>query len=312
MSEGVGAHLAVALAAGAAATKKEGGAAAVADRFKALKRAVSKKSAKIGLDDLDSADRRPALAKELEEHGAIKDRNVVETAKELLGLIKIDEAARAEVESMIEDVEAALVALADVEVEEPPPPAEKKPAEKKEEAKDDKKAKPDIPPPPPTTSRRFIPLEEPSKTELERTALPIWQRTDRFFLKVGVLVAVVIVSFIVFWVFIRVPPNDAMDRCRGGEAAKCWEVVAAQDTVDRGRQVSAEPLQILCEKHDPCGCAGLAYLTAASTPGDTTADCSGLTRATEIDPTWPCSCARYNFWRYGRNRTPQCGIMRCE
>jgi hypothetical protein len=304
MSEGVGAHLAVALAAGAAATKKESGAAAIQDRFKALKRAVSKTSANIGLDDLESADRRAALAKELEEHGAVKDRNVVETARELLGLIKVDEAARTEVESMIADVEAALVALGDVETEEPPPP------EKKTEKKAEKK--PEIPAPPPTTSRRFIPLEEPSKTELERTALPIWQRTDRFFLKVGVLVAVIIVSFIVFWVFIRVPPNDAMDRCRGGEASKCWEVVAAQDTVDQGRQVAAEPLQILCEKHDPCGCAGLAYLNAAATPTDTTADCNGLAQATNIDPTWPCSCARYNFWRYGKNRTLQCGIMRCE
>jgi hypothetical protein len=306
MSEGLGAHLAVALAAGAAATKEESGAVAIRDRFKALKRAVSKKSANIGLDDLDSADRRAALAKELEEHGAVKDRNVVETAKELLGLIKVDEAARTEVESMIKDVEAALVALADVDIEEPPPRENK--TEKAEKA--EKKA--EIPAPPPTTSRRFLPLEEPSKTELERTALPIWQRTDRFFLKVGVLAAVIVVSFIVFWVFIRVPPNDAMDRCRGGEAAKCWEVVAAQDTIDQGRQVSTEPLQILCEKHDPCGCAGLAYLNATATPTDTTADCNGLAQATAIDPTWPCSCARYNFWRYGKNRTPQCGIMRCE
>lgn len=306
----VGAHLAVALAAGAAATKKESGAAAIKDRFKALKRAVTKKSAKIGLDDLESEARRDALAKELEEHGAVKDRNVVETAKELLGLIKVDDGARTEVESMIKDVEAALVALADVETEEPPPPAEKKEAKANEKKADDKKA--DIPAPPPTTSRRFIPVDEPSKTELERTALPIWQRTDRFFMKVGILVAVIVVSFIVFWVFIRVPPNDAMDRCRGGEASKCWEVVAAQDTVDQGRQVAVEPLQILCEKHDPCGCAGLAYLNATATPTDTTAECSGLERATAIDPTWPCSCARYNFWRYGKNRTLQCGIMRCE
>jgi hypothetical protein len=269
---------------------------------------VSKTRANFGFDYLVSAEGRAALAKELEEHGAVKDRNVVETARELLGLIKVDEAARAEVEPMIDDVEAALVALADHDIEEPP--RENKP-EKVEKAEKAEK-KPEIPAPPPTTSRRFIPLEEPSKTELERTALPIWQRTDRFFLKVGVLVAVIIVSFIVFWVFIRVPPNDAMDRCRGGEASKCWEVVAAQDTVDQGRQVAAEPLQILCEKHDPCGCAGLAYLNAAATPTDTTADCNGLAQATNIDPTWPCSCARYNFWRYGKNRTLQCGIMRCE
>lgn len=301
----VGAHLAVALAAGAVATKKEGGAAAIKDRFKALKRAVTKKSAKIGLDDLET--RRDALAKELEEHGAVKDRNVVETAKELLGLIKVDDGARTEVESMIKDVEAALVALADVETEEPPPPA---PAAEKKAEKGEKK--PDIPAPPPTTSRRHIPIDEPSKTELERTALPVWQRTDRFFMKVGILGAVIVASFIVFWVFIRVPPNDAMDRCRGGEASKCWEVIAAQDTIDQGRQVATEPLQILCDKHDPCGCAGLAYLNATATPTDTTAGCEGLERATQIDPTWPCSCARYNFWRYGKNRTPQCGIMRCE
>lgn len=302
MSEGVGAHLAVALAAGAAATKDEGAAAAITDRFKTLKRAVSKRSAKISLEDL-SIERRSALAKELEELGAVKDRNVVETAKELLGLIKVDDGARTAVEPMIKDVEAALVALADVETEELPAP------EKKEEKK---AAKPDIPPPAPSTSRRFIPVDEPSKTELERTALPIHLRTDRFFLKVGVSVAVIIVAFIVFWVFIRVPPNDAMDRCKGGEAAKCWEVVAAQDTIEQGKQVATEPLQILCEKHDPCGCAGLAYLNAAATPTDTTADCGGLASATAIDPTWPCSCARYNFWRYGKNRTPQCGIMRCE
>lgn len=309
MSEGVGAHLAVALAAGAALTKKEGGPAAIADRFKALKRAISKKSASIGLDDLESKDRREALAKELEEHGAVRDRNVVESAKELLGLIKVDEAARTEVDAMISDIEAALVALADVETEEPPP--------KKEEKKEEKKPAPKTAaakaaPPPEPSSRRFIPVDEPSMTELERTALPVWQRTDRFFLKVGVLVGVVIASFIVFWVFIRVPPNDAIERCRGGEAAKCWEVIAQQDTVDQGHAVAMEPLQLLCEKHDPCGCAGLAYLKAAATPTDTTADCNGLSEATAIDPTWPCSCARYNFWRWGKNRTMQCGIMRCE
>jgi hypothetical protein len=307
MSEGAGTHLAVALAAGAVVTKKESTGAAIKDRFKALKRAVSKKSDKIGLEDLESKDLRATLAKELEQYGAVKDKNVVESAKELLGLIKVDEEARGELgAALTKEVEAALVALAAVEVDEAPPPPKK--TEKTE--KTEKKA--DVPPPAPSTSRRFIPIDEPSKTELERTALPIHLRTDRFFLKVGVCVAAVVVAFIVFWVFIRVPPNDAMDRCKGGEAAKCWEVVAAQDTQEQGTKVSTEPLQILCEKHDPCGCAGLAYLTAAATPNDTTADCNGLAQATAIDPTWPCSCARYNFWRYGKNRTPQCGIMRCE
>lgn len=309
MSEGVGAHLAVALAAGEIATKEEGAAAAIKDRLGALKRAIKRKSAAATLEALDSKE-RPALAKVLEEDGAAKDRSVVEAAKELLGLIKVDEAARTAVEPMFAEVEAALVALAAVEIEEapaPPPPEkiEKKPAAAPESSERGKE-------PAPTTSRRFIPVDEPSMTELERTALPLWQRTDRFFMKVGVLIGVIIASFVVFWVFIRVPPNDAIDRCRGGEASKCWEVIAAQDTVDQGHAVSIEPLRILCEKHDPCGCAGLAYLNAAATPVDTTADCNGLGQATAIDPTWPCSCARYNFWRWGKNRTPQCGIMRCE
>ena len=308
MSEGVGGHLAVALAAGALATKKDDAGAAIKDRFRALKRAIEKRSDKISLEDLESKEIRTTLAKELEEHGAVKDKNVVESAKELLGLIKVDEAARTEVAPILAEVEAALVALAEVDVEEAAPPPPKKAEEKKPAAP---AKKPEVRKPE-ESSRRFIPVDEPSKTELERSALPVWQRTDRFFFKVGIAAAAIVVGFIIFWVYIRVDPNDAIDRCRGGEAAKCWEVVARQDTVDQGHQVSTEPLQILCEKHDPCGCAGLAYLNAAATPVDTTADCKGLSDATAIDPTWPCSCARYNFWRWGKNRTPQCGVMRCE
>jgi hypothetical protein len=309
-------HLAVALTAGVAATKSTNATPAIKDRLRAFRRALEKRGA--GAENLEAA---------------AKDRESILIAKELLGLIKLDDAAREAVE--IEKVETSLLALSalplpdtirhtetpDVKAAvkaEAPAKAEAKPKDAgatppkpKAEAKPEPRAaesKPEIKPPP--TSRHFAPPSEPSLTELERTALPIWQRTDRFFFKVGIVVASYVVIFIVYWFFIRTPSNDAMDRCREGEAARCWEAVAAQDTVDQGKKVSSEPLQLLCEKHDPCGCAGVAYLKAAETTGE--ADCSGFAQATSIDPTWPCSCARYNFWRYGKAKSSACGIARCE
>jgi hypothetical protein len=310
--------------AGVAATKSSSATPAIRDRLRAFRRALEK---------------RGANAENLEP--AAQDRESILTAKELLGLIKLDEAARDAVD--IENVEKSLLALSSFELpdttrhsgtlevkeaakaakaETPPAKAEKtaekaekpapkaeKPAEKTEKpAEKTAESKPAVTAP--TTSRRFAPPSEPSLTELERTALPIWQRTDNFFLKVGIVVASYVVIFVVYWFFIRTPSNDAMDRCREGEAARCWEAVAAQDTVDQGKKVTSEPLQLLCEKHDPCGCAGVAYLKAAETTGE--ADCSGFAQATSIDPTWPCSCARYNFWRYGKAKSTACGIARCE
>lgn len=283
----IGEQIALALAAGAIATKKEGAATAIQDRYRALKRAVSRKSAAIRLGEIEadpsSEAHRGALAKDLEDHGAVKDRDVVTTARELLSLIKMDDTARAAVDTSIADVEAALLELSTVDIEEEPAVA-----------------------PPAPTSRRLIPPDAPSKTELERLALPFWKRTDRFFMKALIVGAAYVILGVVAWLALRTPADDAIERCKSGDKDKCWQVVAAEDTVGQGRKVSTEPLQLLCERHhDACACAGLAYASASST-------CNDLSRASELDPRWPCTCKRYEFWRFGQPRMSECGVPRCE
>jgi hypothetical protein len=308
----IGDHVAVALAAGRIATKKETVAPAILDRYKALKRAVSKRSSKIGLGEIEdeptSEERRAALAKALEEHGACKDRDVITTAKELLSLIKVDEGARESVDAMIEDVEKALIELSDVDVDamaEAPKPAESN-RSVRDVARSSRRGLASE-----TGSQRVIPPEEHSKTELERLALPIHKRTDRFFMKLGILVGVVVAGAVIGWIALRTPPDAVLEACRNGDKARCWEIVAAEDTVDQGRKVSAEPLGILCDKHqDACACAGLAYLNASKREG--TVDCAELESAAALDPKWPCTCRRYEFWRWGEKRTTSCGIPRCE
>lgn len=306
-----GDHLAVALAAGRIATKKETVAPAILDRYKALKRAVSKRSSKIELGEIEeeptSEERRAALAKALEEHGACKDRDVVTAAKELLALVKMDEGARESVDALIDDVEKALVALSDVDVDamEAPKPAESN-RSVRDVARSSRRGLASE-----TGSQRVIPPDEPSKTELERLALPIHKRTDRFFMKVAVLVGLVIAGGLFAWLFLRTPPDAVLEACRNGDKARCWEIVAAQDTVDQGRNVSTEPLGILCDKHqDACACAGLAYVNASKREG--TVDCAEIELVSALDPKWPCTCRRYEFWRWGEKRTANCGIPRCE
>jgi hypothetical protein len=274
----IGRHLAVALAAGTSATKPDDAAAAIKDRFTALKRAVAKKGAKADAGGV-----------ELERHGLTKDRDAITAAKELLALIKIDEEARNAVGDAIDDVEAALVALAEIDVDDLPPSASV---------------------PVPTTSRRLLAPAEHSKTELERQALPIWQRTDRFFTKLGILVGVVVLG-VVAWFALGPSPNEALEACRRGDKARCWEVVTAADAIDQGRQMPDEPLRLLCDRdQDPCACAGLAYVVAMQTEG--TPGCGPLEAAAALDPRWPCTCRRYDFWRPGQQRSSHCGIPRCE
>jgi len=337
--------IALALTAGTIATKKETIAPAIKDRHKALKRAVGKKSAEIALDDekaTSTEDGRAALAKDLEKHGATKDRDVIMTARELLALIKVDDAARASVdESMIAALEDALVKLSEVDVEgegitKHAPTQTKATAKARTDGKlngkrdpkllakaaDAEKAKAAekkrVPPPAQSSSRgltssaRMIPVDEPSKTELERSILPIHKRTDRFFMKAGVVAGIVFAVIVIGFITLRKNPNEAIESCMKGEAAKCWEVVAAQDAVDQGRNVSVEPLILLCNKHqDACACAGVAYV-AANQPGTSHADCTNLQSATAMDPKWPCTCRRYNLWKVGQQNTSHCGIPRCE
>ena len=339
-----GKDIAIALVAGANASKNIDTPPAVRDRWNALRRAIIKRSDQIPVTNFSD---REALAAALDAHQAMDDRAIVTTARELLMLIKLEEQARLAVGAMMPEVEAAHAALSMINMDEaseraasskrlsqqvkvaasapppkptltpaPPPPSAPAPAPPPPKKDPEppppvavaKEPEPEIPPPP-KTSKRFVPPEEPSKTELERTALPIWQRTDRFFLKVGIVVVAYIVAFAVYWFFIRT--NDAMDRCRAGEAPRCWEVVAVQDTTDQSKKVQLEPLQLLCDKYnDPCGCAGVAYLKAAES--SQASDCSDLAHATQLDPAWPCTCTRYGFWRYGKERTAQCGIARCD
>ncbi len=317
----LGGHLAVAVAAGALAARSEKVAPAIRDRFESTKRAIARKSTRVALEeaafDPTSEAHRAALAADLDEHGGSKDRDVVTRAKELLGLLKFDEDARGVVEVLSAEIDVALAALSAVDVEAAPfttakaPEAERKlPAGSPAAVRPAESASARTVAAAATSSRRLVIAEE-STTELERSALPIWKRTDRFFLKVGILVGSYVVAVAVWWFFIRTPPNDALEHCKAGEMARCWEVVAVDDTARDGRKISTEPLRLLCERdNDPCGCAGLAYLSAATAEG--TADCTGLSQASAIDPTWPCTCTRYGFWRAGRSRTAHCGIKRCE
>jgi hypothetical protein len=314
-----GGHIALALAAGTIVTKKESVAPAIRDRCQALRRAISSKSAAIKLQPIDedpaSEAHRATLAKDLDDRGASNDRDVVTTARELLALIRVDEAARTAIDTMIGEVEAALIKLSAVDVEggEAAPAEEKKveasQASQRGSSRNVAESKRDLRSE--TGSRRVIPPEEPSKTELERTALPIWKRTDRFFTKGLILIGAYVALGIVAWLALRTPPNESMERCRGGDKARCWEVVAAEDAVEQGHKVSSEPLRLLCDRHqDSCACAGLAYVNAAET--EQTPDCNGLSAASALDPTWPCQCKRYDFWRWGQQRTSHCGIPRCE
>jgi hypothetical protein len=313
-----GGQIALAVAAGTVATKKVAAATAIQDRFQALKRAISRKSPKIRLAEIEedpaSDAHRSALARDLDEHGASKDRDVVTTAKELLGLIKVDDAARTAVDDMITDVEAALIQLSDVDVEADPKAKEPKEANeaKPGPAASDRAAagsKRDLLAE--TGSRRVIPPDEPSKTELERTALPFWKRTERFGMKAGIFAFSCVAIALTTWLLLRTPPNETLERCRKGDSAGCWQLIAAEDAVDQGRKVSAEPLQLLCGKHqDPCACAGLAYLNASDT--ERSPDCTEVSAVTALDPKWPCTCKRYDFWRWGQQRTSHCGIPRCE
>lgn len=291
----VGEHLAVAVTAGAIASKNEKVAEAIKDRYESLKRAIGRKSADIRVaplaEDPSSSEHREALAKDLDEKGAGDEPVILGRARELLGLIKVDEAAQDALEAMKDDVEASLVALSEIEFEEEPEGG-------------------DVPAPL-ETSRRELPPYEPSTTELERMAQPIWKRTDRFFLKAGLLVGSYVALFAVYWFFVRTPPNDAMEKCRQGDGPRCWEVVAAQDTIEQGVRVESEPLEVLCKGYkDACACAGLAYLNAANV--EHSAQCSDLSPATSLNPQWPCTCTHYAFWRRGQQRLSSCGIARCE
>jgi hypothetical protein len=284
-------HIALAVAAG---TKAKDAGSAIKQRYEALKAAIAKKSETLRFDDIEadpaSADHRAALAKELETHGAGKDKEVLTVARELLGLIKVDDGAREAVGTMIDDVEAALAALSEVE-----------------HVSDAKQPVAEAP----RSSRRLLPEPEPSKTELERSLLPVWQRTDRFFFKLGVFGGAIVAIAIVLWLFLRTPPSAALEGCRGGDKGQCWQVVATEDTIEQGKNVAAEPLTRLCGDHkDACGCAGLAYVNAART--EAFADCAELTKASSIDPQWPCKCTRYAFWRAGELRTAHCGVPRCD
>jgi len=319
----VGNHIAVALAAGTIATKgtseKEAATTAIHDRYQALKRAVTKKSDETRVRELDedpaSEEHRTALAKELDEHGAGKDRDVVTTAKELLGLIKVDDAARTAVGELLSEVEAALVELSKIDVE-PSVPAvapgavaakaevPARPSSGQVAAADSKR---ELPP-----SRRIIPPDEPSKTEIERTALPLWKRTERFWMKAGVLAVGYVVVGLALYLLLRKPPSEMLEKCREGDKAKCWQVVGDEDAIDQGKKVSEEPLRLLCDKHqDPCACAGLAYVNAAEAAGHSS-QCALLVQASSMDPKWPCTCKRYDFWRWGQMHTVHCETPRCQ
>jgi hypothetical protein len=285
-------HIALAFAAGT--TAKEAGSA-VKQRYEALKAAIVKKSDAVRFDDVESdpasAEHRAALAKDLETHAVTTDKDVLTVARELLGLIKVDDAAREAVGTMIDDVEAALTALSEVEHV----------SDAKQPVADTSRR----------SSARALPEPEPSKTELERSLLPIWQRTENFSLKLGVFVAAIFAIAIVLWLFLRTPPSAALEACRGGDKGQCWQVVATEDTIEQGKNVAAESLSRLCSEHkDACACAGLAYVNATHTEGF--ADCAELTKASSIDPQWPCKCTRYAFWRAGELRTAHCGIPRCD
>ncbi len=300
--------VAIAVAAGELATTRDTAGAAIQDRYETLKRAISRRSAKISVGDLVSEPTaeapRTALAKALEEHGVSKSRDVITVAKELLALIKGDEDARAAVGALLTDVEQTLVDLADVEGEDDAPADVLPDARPSSRSAPRSSARA-------LGSQRFIPADEPSKTELERSILPIWKRTDRFFLKVGVVIFVYVAAAATYFLFIRTPSNEALERCRKGDRGGCWLVVATEDTIADGEKISTEPLTTLCDQHhDPCGCIGLAYVTSATSTNNS--ECDLIKQAMEGDPKSACSCTRYKFWRGGQQRTLHCGVPKCE
>lgn len=289
-----GDNIAVAIVAGKLVTTKESTATAVKDRFDALKRAIADRSDKIRVspveEDPASPEHRAALAKDLEEYGAGTDRKILTTAKELLSLITLEESAREAAGDTFADVEKALAGLAEIDVDGMASPTPRGSSR---------------------SSRARMMPDEPSKTELERMALPIHKRTERFFLKLGLLVAGLIIGAIALFFYTRTPPNELLDGCQAGDKAKCWQMVAGEDTATQGKTITPEPLERLCEEHkDACGCGGLAYVNASSTEDST--DCSGLDKATKIDAKWPCTCTRYGFWKAGEMRTAHCGVPKCE
>lgn len=290
-----GGNIAVAIAAGKLVTTKDTAATAVKDRFDALKRAIADKSDKIRVapveEDPASTEHRAELAKDLEEYGAGTDRKILTTAKELLSLITLEETAREAAGDTFADVEKALAGLAEIDLE---GDGITSPTTHKSSR----------------SSRARMP-DEPSKTELERMALPIWQRTERFFLKLGVLVAAIIALAIGIYLYVRTPPNELLDGCQAGDKAKCWQMVVAEDTATQGKTITTEPLERLCEEHkDACACGGLAFVNASTT--EDSIDCSNLNKASKIDPKWPCTCTRYGYWKAGETRTAHCGVPKCD
>ena len=288
-----GGNIAVAIAAGKIVSTNDTSATAVKDRFDALKGAIADRSDKIRIapveEDPASVDARADLAKDLEEYGAGTDRRILTTAKELLALIGLEESTREAAGDTFADVEKALAGLSELDVEGMAAPTPRGSSR---------------------SSRARMP-DEPSKTELERMALPMWQRTERFFLKLGVLVAGVIVGAIALYFYVRTPPNELLEGCQSGDKAKCWQMVVAEDTASQGRTITPEPLERLCEdSQDACACAGLAYVNASSS--EDSADCSNLDKATKIDARWPCTCTRYGYWKAGEMRTAHCGIPKCN
>lgn len=297
--------ISLAIAAGAVATTNASAGAALKDRHDALKRAISRRSPKLSLRDLEENPRseatRTELAKNLAEHGATKSRDVITIARELLALVKGDDDSREAVGALLEDIEKTLIELADVEGEDDAPPqagASSPTAAPRSSARD--------------LGSQRLPPDEPSKTELERSLLPFWKRTDNFFLKAGVLVGAYVAAAVIYFLFIRTPTSEALERCRKGDQTGCWLVVATEDAVAETEKISTEPLQTLCDQHgDPCGCVGLAYVKSAAATGAD--ECDLLKKASERDSKWPCSCTRYKFWRGGQQRTAHCGdIPKCE
>lgn len=289
-----GAHIATAFAAGKLVSTKDSTATAVKDRHEALARAIADKSDKIDVapvtEEPESAEKRAALAKDLDEYGAAQDKKVLTVAKEVLSLVTLDESTREAAGDQLDDVKKALEALSEIDIDglaSPTPRASTGRA-----------------------SSKVVP-DEPSKTELERMALPIHKRTERFWFKLGLLVAGVVVAGIAIFVMTRTPPNVLLAPCQEGDKAKCWQMVVDEDTESQGQHVTPEPLERLCEEHkDACACGGLAYLNASST--EDSADCANLERATKIDPKWPCTCTRYGFWKLGEQKITHCGTPKCN
>lgn len=308
----LGEDIALALAAGATVTAKEDGATAIKSRYDALKKTVRKRLPEASIEDdlvasLESEpaslERRAALAIGLDEKDAAKDADVITLAKELLGLIKVDDAARKAAGDLLEGIEKTLGTLAEIDVE---IATDKRPESTKTRAQEPTESRRDL-----RSSARAIPEAAESKTELERSVLPIHKRTDRFFMKVGILAGAYLAGGLTLWLYLRASPDDAPERCMKGEASQCWQVIAKEDQVEQGRKVPIEPLQVLCETHhDACACAGLIYVNA--TRSESRVDCEALASVSMLNPKWACSCTRYNFWRWGQQLASHCPQPQCE